>query len=229
MLRWFALLLYHLHTTTGRPTGYNTRMQEQATLNRLLDDWFGPAEQRSRHNPEHYQLWFSSTPEQDAELRKNWAGLHLEAVRGELTHWCFSPQARLGLILLLDQLPRVFYRSTPKAFAYDGQALALTLAGIDAGQDKELALHERAFFYMPLQHSEDLAAQRISIRCNQQLAEAFPDNSDDAENYLKFAKLHYDIIEQFGRYPHRNRILGRASNERETEWLNSGDSQSFGQ
>lgn len=204
-------------------------MQEQPTLNHLLHDWFGPADQRSKPDQKRQQLWFSSTPEQDTELRKNWSHLHLQAAQCELTHWCFTPQARLGLILLLDQIPRVIYRSTPQAFAYDGQALALTLAGIDAGQDKELQLHERAFFYMPLQHSEDLAAQRISVRCNRQLVDDFPNNRDDAENYLKFAQLHYDIIEQFGRYPHRNKVLGRTSTERETEWLDSKNGHSFGQ
>ncbi len=204
-------------------------MQDHATLEHLLTDWFGPAAQRNEPDPDRQQLWFAPSPEQDATLRKNWTGLHLRAARNELTHWHYTPHSRLGLILLLDQLPRVLYRSTPQAFEWDGEALALSLAGIDAGQDQELQLHERAFFYMPLQHSEDIAAQTISVRQARTLRDDFPDFQEPAGNYLKFAQLHHDIIEQFGRFPHRNDILGRVSSEPELEWLNSKDGHRFGQ
>lgn len=204
-------------------------MQDIDTLNQLLDDWFGPVAERNQPDKNHQKLWFSPSAEQDANLRKDWAWLHLKAIRNELTHWCYTPRSRLGLILLLDQLPRVLYRSTPQAFDWDGQALALCLTGMDAGQDQELMLSERAFFYMPLQHSEDVAAQRISTRQTESLQDAFPDHRESASSYLKFAKLHRDIIEQFGRFPHRNKILNRQSTEPEIEWLNSDNSHSFGQ
>ncbi len=204
-------------------------MHDITILNELLNYWFGAAGQRNHSDRQHQQLWFSASHAQDAELGERWAALHLCAVGGELTHWHYTPQARLGLILLLDQFPRVLYRSTPQAFAYDGQALALCLAGIHAGQDQELQLCERAFFYMPLQHSEDIAAQQISVSQHQQLLDAFPDFQEKATGFLKYAQLHHDIIEKFGRFPHRNQILGREPTEFESEWLNGKDGHSFGQ
>ncbi len=204
-------------------------MHDTTTLNRLLDYWFGPDGQRNEASRQHRKLWFTPSASQEVDLRKQWAGLHLCAIRGELTHWCFTPQARLGLILLLDQFPRVLYRSTPLAFAYDGQALSLCLAGIHAGQDIELQLQERLFFYMPLQHSEDLAAQQISVDKTRQLLDDFPDSRESVASSLKYAQLHHDIIERFGRFPHRNQILGRQPTQPETDWLNSGDGHNFGQ
>lgn len=199
------------------------------TCNALLDDWFGPQSQRNVNDQQRQTLWFSPSNEQDLQIQQKWKDLHLCATRHELTHWHYSPASRLGLILLLDQFPRVLYRSTPKAFAWDGHAAALSLAGIDVKQDQELALNERVFFYMPLQHSEDIAVQKISLRKNQQLVDAFPEHQESTQQYYQFAQLHHDIIEQFGRFPHRNKILGRTPTPPEQDWLESEHGQHFGQ
>src|SRR5699024_11902930 len=121
----------------------------------------------------------------------------------------------------LDQAPLVIFRRQPEAFAYDGQALALTLAGIAAGIDRHYGLAERGFFYMPLEHSEDPLAQQQSLKQFEGLAADFPEHPA-AESFLKYAREHADIIERFGRYPHRNAALGRESTAEELAFLENG-------
>lgn len=189
---------------------------------RLLDFWFGAARNMPGKIGERMGFWFQPSPANDEAVRDRFEPTLRAAAAGELTDWLPSASGRLALILALDQAPRVIFRRQPEAFAYDGRALSLTLAGIAAGADRSLGLAERAFFYMPLQHSEDPLAQQLSLARYEQLVADFPDHSRVAEGFLGYAREHAAIIERFGRYPHRNRALGRQSTDEELAFLEDG-------
>jgi uncharacterized protein (DUF924 family) len=124
------------------------------------------------------------------------------------------------MVVVLDQFPRNIYRGQPRAFAYDDKALAITLEGIGQAVDRRLGLHERAFFYLPLEHSESLEIQDRSVERYASLVLSQPlEQREPARNYLNYAWQHYEIIKRFGRYPHRNAILGRPSTPEESEFL----------
>lgn len=167
-------------------------------------------------------FWFKPEPADDAAVRERFESIMQQAASGGLADWRASPEGRLALILALDQAPRVIHRRRAEAFACDGQALALTLAGIIAGIDRSLGLAERAFFYMPMQHSEDPLVQQQSVRQYETLVIDFPRHSETARAFLEHARDHAAIIELFGRYPHRNEVLGRKSTAEERTFLEHG-------
>lgn len=189
---------------------------------RLLDFWFGEARARPAAIADRMRFWFQPGQAEDEAVTRHFETIMREAAAHRLTHWLGSAEGRLALILALDQAPRVIFRRQPEAFAYDGQALALTLAGIAGGADEQLGLAERAFFYMPLQHAEDPLVQAESIARYEALAEVFPEHADIAKGFLKHARDHAEIIERFGRYPHRNAALGRESTDKELTFLEDG-------
>ena len=181
------------------------------------------------------EFWFGShdTTEaqraHDEEIRTRFGHLVELAARGELAGWADSPRRRLSLILLLDQFPRNIYRGTRRAFAADERALSLTLSGIQSGADAALDRIERLFFYMPLQHSESLEVQDESVAAYRRLLEETADElAPQLAEALESALAHRSIIERFGRFPHRNRALGRVSTKEEREFLAS-EAQVFGQ
>ena len=142
------------------------------------------------------------------------------AARGELASWADSPRRRLSLLILLDQFPRNIYRGTARAFAYDSQALGLALSGMQSAADGALDVVERIFFYMPLQHAEAREVQDESVAAYRRLlTEAPPELRGAFESALQSAQLHRSLIEQFGRFPHRNRALGRSATPAEETWL----------
>src|SRR4051812_31965666 len=179
------------------------------------------------------ELWFETNPQvvgqQDEIVRTQFQHLLERAVQGELDGWADSPRRRLSLIILLDQFPRQIYRGTAQAFAYDPAALALTLSGMQLAADAALNLVERLFFYMPLQHAEATEVQDESVTAYRRLVAESPAELRAAfEESLGYAEEHRQIIRQFGRFPHRNRILGRESTPEETVYLaEHGDT--FGQ
>jgi uncharacterized protein (DUF924 family) len=169
---------------------------------------------------ERARLWWSKSPESDAEIRQLFESSVIKAGSGELDHWASNARDRLALILLTDQFPRTIYRGSAKAFAFDSQALALSRDGIDAGFDLSLRPLERVFFYMPLEHSESLADQGRSVSLFRQLVEQVgPDHKPTFQEYLDFAVRHRDIINRFGRFPHGNEVLGRTSTAEELMFL----------
>ena len=195
----------------------------------LLAFWFGREPLLGKLLGERMRTWFSVDPVFDAELRARFAPLVLEAAAGELDAWAASPRGRLALILLLDQLPRNLYRGEPSVFATDAQALAWTLTGIAAGLDRALPPIERTFFYMPMQHAEDLGMQERGVALFQALArEAPPELRPALEDSAAYAVLHRDLIARFGRFPHRNRLLARAATADEEKFLAEGGAR-FGQ
>lgn len=154
--------------------------------------------------------WYGPPPEVDAEIARRFGDLYERLSEDVPDAWLRNPQGRLAAILVLDQFPRNIYRGSPRAFATDEKALALSKDAIAAGADKALPPEQRAFLYMPFQHTETLADQRRSLELFEALGN--PENLD-------FAVRHYEIIERFGRFPHRNAVLGRVSTPEELAFL----------
>lgn len=188
----------------------------------VLAFWFGPPDAGPEIRADCAKMWFAGGAAIDAEVARRFAGEHAAAVRRHRDHWAATPRGRLALILLLDQFSRHLHRGGPEAFASDRHALALALAGIDAGQDAHLGDAKRAFFYLPLHHAEDRAAQEQSVALFARLAErCAPGWRPHAAEFLRYAREHRDVVARFGRFPHRNAVLGRASTAAESAYLAS--------
>jgi uncharacterized protein (DUF924 family) len=186
----------------------------------VLRYWFGSPRPDGRVAEECARRWFAAGEETDAFIRERFGRSLERAAGGELADWALTPRGRLALIVLLDQFSRNVHRGTSRAFAHDALALRLCVDGIAAGMDRELAPIERAFFYMPLQHAEDREAQRRSVACLECLAEeAPPALVEQLRGFLDYARRHREVIERFGRFPHRNAVLGRPSTPEERAFL----------
>ncbi|GAB4568425.1 MAG: DUF924 family protein [Haliangiales bacterium] len=195
----------------------------------LLGFWFDDAERSPGCAERRDKVWFESTPGFDREINTRYARLYERAAAGELEAWKGSETGSLALILVLDQLPRNMFRGTARAFATDALAVEVALELIDAARDQALRPLQQLFAYMPLQHAEDSEMQSLSIRKNRQLLEqADPPWRPLFETYFRYAELHADIIARFGRFPHRNRALGRPSSAAEVAYLEAG-AERFGQ
>jgi uncharacterized protein (DUF924 family) len=194
----------------------------------MISDWFGetlddPAAISNRMN-----WWFAADPKRDRELGTRYRNLVEECANGRHYHWLDQPEGRLAMIIALDQLPRNLFRGTWRAFAHDPYTSALCLAAAQTGQDRKLPPIQRAFLYMPLQHMEDIQAQEAGVELYDRLGAENPEWPVFADGFAPFARQHRDIIARFGRFPHRNALLGRVSTEEEAEYL-SADTPSFGQ
>jgi len=192
--------------------------------------WFGAQPLTAEALARRMDFWFAPDAGQhDEEIRTRFGGLLERAAAGELHAWADGPRRRLSLIVLLDQFPRNMFRGTARAFEYDAQALTLALTGMQSGADGALDFVERLFFYMPLEHAENRDAQDESVAAFRRLlAEVPPELHETFADTLSFAEKHRSIIERFGRFPHRNTLLGRVSTPEELEWLQEGGT-SFGQ
>ncbi len=178
----------------------------------VLDYWLGPPESPGYGEPR--AVWFKEGRSIDGEIRERFGPLHEQAAGGALDPWRDDPRACLALILLLDQFPRHMFRGQPRAFATDPQALAAAKGALDAGHDQGRLFVELAFFYLPFAHAEDLAEQRRSVA----LRGAVPEHADKQRS-LGRAVDHLEVIARFGRFPHRNDILARASTPDEQSFL----------
>ena len=179
----------------------------------VLDEWFGAPDAADAGQERDW--WFKASDAVDARLRVRFGELHAAAARGECDGWADAgPHAALALVIVLDQMSRNLHRGTLAAFACDAMALAVTQRMLARQDDTRLAPLERSFVYMPLEHSEDVNVQEESLRRFRALA-------DDAglTEELRYAELHAEIVLRFGRFPHRNAILGRVSTEAEVEFL----------
>lgn len=182
--------------------------------------WFGADANDAVVAKEKVTLWWKSVPAIDDDLRTRFADLVERAGRNELDARASTPRGLLALILLSDQLPRNIHRNTPRAFAFDPVARAHCRDGIARGFDTQLRPIERVFHYLPLEHSESRADQEDSVRLFSDLAgNAGAQTRELFANYLRYAERHREIIERFGRFPHRNRILGRDSTAEEIAFL----------
>jgi uncharacterized protein (DUF924 family) len=194
--------------------------------------WFGRLPLKADGVKERLALWFGiGADEQRADelVRARFGALIERAAAGALAAWADSPRRRLSLILLLDQFPRHVYRGTERAFATDREALALTLSGMQSAADAALTPVERIFFYMPLQHAELLDAQEESVAAYRRLLAEAPEELEEMfASSLESAELHRAIVARFGRFPHRNRVLGRPNTPQEESYL-AGEDRTFGQ
>jgi uncharacterized protein (DUF924 family) len=191
--------------------------------------WFADALGDPDRARRRLDFWFRSTPQTDDEIRQRFAPTLKAASEGLLAHWEAAPQSRVALVVVLDQFPRNIHRRTAAAFRHDAHALAVARRGVAAGHSAALTAPERAFLIMPFQHCENLAVQRESVALFERLVtDAPPSFRAFAEGNLKYARLHLEIVERFGRFPHRNAILGRASTPEEIDYLKSKP-ETFGQ
>ena len=164
--------------------------------------------------------WFKKDPAFDDELRRRFATTVASATAGGLGAWEAEPESCLALVILLDQFPRNLHRDTARAFAADATARAVAAGAIERGFDRRTPPERRFFFYLPFEHSEDAADQRRSVALFRRLAEeATGTAADAARERLDHAIRHQRIIERFGRFPHRNRVLGRESTAEEAAFL----------
>lgn len=190
------------------------------TVEEILDFWFGPLAGPHHYPADKAALWFKKSVATDDLIRSRFGALVASAQQGELQEWADEPRARLALILLLDQFSRNIYRDTPGAFAGDAHSVPLVMAALARGEDRGLALIERVFFYLPLEHAESLDLQNHSVAAFEGLvAAADPQFRPYADGFLDYARRHREVIERFGRFPHRNGILGRPSTAEELSYL----------
>ena len=179
-----------------------TGKDEQVTPQAVIEFW-------KQAGPKH---WFAKDKAFDTLFRDTFYSAHFLAASRQLEHWLAQPEGALALLLLLDQYPRNAFRGTAHMFATDPLARLYARKMVDAGLDQQVEPQLRAFCYLPFEHSEDPQDQQRSLALNQQL---------DAGTY-HWAKEHADIIERFGRFPHRNGVLGRTSTDEERAFLKAG-------
>ncbi|RZF56751.1 DUF924 domain-containing protein [Acinetobacter halotolerans] len=172
----------------------------------ILDFWF---------SPDHRSLWFAKSDEFDTKIRGLFQPIHDQATQAELWSWRQTPEGRLAEIIVLDQFSRNLYRDQAQAFAYDSMALMLAQEAISLQLDAQLSPEQRSFLYMPFMHSESKLIHEFALKLFQRLGN---------EINLDFEKKHKVIIDRFGRYPHRNAILGRTSSAEELEFLTQPNS-----
>jgi len=202
---------------------------DQIRIDAILSFWFMEQTLSAPQIDGRMDAWFGEDPVFDEEIAKEFAEDVENASEGRLDHWAHEPRGRLALILLLDQFRRNIYRNTAEAFEKDKAALKLCVEGAMEKKDKGLAPIHKAFFYMPLQHAESRKVQAKSRVIYQRLAEAVsPTYKETFETIAQFADLHADIVERFGRFPHRNKLLERDNNPDEEEFLTS-DGPDFSQ
>jgi uncharacterized protein (DUF924 family) len=180
----------------------------------ILRFWFGDPQVDDSYQ-QRRKLWFRKRPQVDQEIRDRFQSLYDRAVAGEFSDWQRSPQGSLALLLLFDQFPRNMFRDSAQAFATDPLALAIAEAAIVQDFDQLLEPIRRIFVYLPLEHSENLDHQRRSVELFRQLHSQHPEFAD----ILDYAIRHQQVIERFGRFPHRNQWLDRPSTPEEMEFL----------
>ena len=174
----------------------------------VLDFWFGAP--GSAHYGKSRPEWFSKSAEFDVLIRDRFAQVQLQAAAGQLAQWRSSAPNLLALIIVLDQFPRNMFRDSQRAFATDAMALECAQRMTQLQWDQRLNPIERGFVYLPFEHAEDIESQRTSLQLYSEMGNV---------GLLEWAQKHYDIIERFGRFPHRNAVLNRESTPEEIEFL----------
>ncbi|MBU1365393.1 MAG: DUF924 domain-containing protein [Gammaproteobacteria bacterium] len=184
-----------------------------AMVDDVLAFWFGAPD--AADYGQARAAWFRKDDALDARIRARFLPEVEAAIAGQREDWATSPSGALALLILLDQFPRNLFRNTARAFAGDAAALVLARHVIEQGWDRQLLPVQRVFAYLPFEHSEALADQKRSIALFTALADEYPETAAN----LDYAHRHRDVIVRFGRFPHRNAALGRASSAAETDYL----------
>ncbi|MBI2783788.1 MAG: DUF924 domain-containing protein [Gammaproteobacteria bacterium] len=187
----------------------------------VLDYWFGADRADALRNPARARLWWRKDPVTDADIRARFEPLVVQVLAGECEGWARTPSGLLALVILADQFTRNIYRDTPRAFAGDPFALAWCQRALAAGTDRSLHPLERLFLYLPLEHSEVLADQEDCVTLMATLVDGAAEPAARAllADALDYARRHREVIRRFGRFPHRNAMLGRASTAEEVAFL----------
>jgi uncharacterized protein (DUF924 family) len=189
-------------------------------IHELLNFWFGNLGSADLPNSDRTNLWFGENDVVKSKLVHAFTKEFEQAICGDLEFWSGSPRGRLALILLLDQFPRYIHRRSAGAFAYDEKAQQLCVEGLRDKMDHSLTLIERVFFYMPLVHAENSEVQEKSIRLYQELVTlSMSETTQIYQLFLAYAYAHFRVIKEFGRFPQRNKILGRDSTDAELAFL----------
>lgn len=203
-------------------------MQDEA-IRKVLEFWFSAAELDAPQIDSRMERWFGSDQALDERIRTEFGALLERALAGDLDGWAATAEGRLALILLLDQFCRNIHRGSAMAFAGDRRALKLCIEGSMGNEYRTLSPVQRVFFFMPLQHAESAAVQDKSVRIYNALAEGVSDTLRETFlTFAQFAELHRDIVARFGRFPHRNRVLGRSNTPEEESYL-AAEAPRFGQ
>lgn len=189
----------------------------ESEIDRVLTFWFGAS---AADHAEKYKMWFGGGPELDAEIRDNFGSLVEDARTGKLASWAETARGALAWLILVDQFSRNLYRNDAAAFACDPQALAWTRA--NQMKFAELSTAETLFVLLPFEHAEDLDAQREGVARMTKLALRDPTGFEQLKGAMEFARKHLDVIARFGRFPHRNAVLGRTNTPEETDYLAYG-------
>ena len=186
----------------------------------LLEWWFGTFESPNEIAADKGKLWFGKRDSQDLEAQTRFGDWVEQALAGGLTDWAHRPEGWLALVLLLDQLPRMIYRNTPQSYSGDLRAQALVAQGIAADFDRQLRPLQRVFIYLVMEHCENLAVQNECISRYIDLLSQQPEADRTLfTDYLDYAEKHQRVIAEFGRFPHRNAVLGRESTAEELAFL----------
>ncbi len=186
----------------------------------VLEFWFGPGDEDLESIRTQSDLWWNAEPAVDEQIRDRFGALHRAVVNGERDGWLATPEGRLAAIIVVDQFSRHLFRGDRQSYAWQALGQQLCMDGIAAGADLQLSPIRRIFFYLPLEHAESLDDQARSVSLNRQLvAEASEPFRSQFENYLGYALEYQQVIQRFGRFPHRNALLGRENTAEECAYL----------
>lgn len=198
------------------------------SVGRILDFWFGELDEYGFAGPEKRKSWFAGKAT-DRLIEQNFGSLVVRALAGELDAWAEETPSLMALVTLLDQFPRNIYRGSARAFSGDQRSCELVNEAIARETDREMPPGWRSMFYLPLEHAENLADQNLCVAMLEAMMTGCPaTHRDELVGSLEWARQHRDIIARFGRFPHRNKVLGRQPSPSEEAWLRGGGN-SFGQ
>jgi uncharacterized protein (DUF924 family) len=198
-------------------------MNHEPRAEALLERWFGHATDDPVAAREHNKTWFLANPAFDDLLRAQFGDLPARLRSGEYSHWRSDPRTALARILALDQIPRNVFRGSPAAFAFDALAQEAAIEAVACGFDHILHPLEAVFVYLPFEHAENMDLQRRSVEHFSALRARSPTMLADLfDSYLDYARRHATVVAQFGRFPHRNAIVGRAATAAEDAYLAGG-------
>lgn len=190
----------------------------------ILEYWFGELDEYGRTDESRFKLWFGKSEETDQYLTENYKDLLESAKRGELDSWKESAEGLVAFIVLLDQFSRNIYRDTAEMYAADEQVLSVAKRAVETGVDKEMPISHRVFTYLPFMHSENLEDQEQCIELFKGLQNEVPEEvKKSIQGNIDYAIKHRDVVKGYGRFPHRNEILGRESIEEEKVYLSNPD------
>jgi len=212
-----ANLRYAVSTGKAHHSIFTGKRGMTATIEDLHAFWFGPLDEAGFAHPDRHRLWFTRSEATDDRIRERFGPLVARALAGELEDWAGSDRGLVALVILLDQFPRNIHRATPQAFAGDERARSLAQRCITAGHHQRLPAVHQVFLYLPLEHSEDPDLQEECVALFEELAAVT--GHEQLRDFLRYARAHREVIARFGRFPHRNAILGRETTPEEAAYL----------